>query len=331
MKVAVLIVTYDSADDLEGCLESVAGLEHRPLEVVVVDCGSRDESLEIARRAELGDVAKTVVALGENRGFAGGMNEALRHTDAPFLLTLNPDARPSADYVGRLLDGFEIEGLQVGAATGRLVRSGAEGERRLDACGMYLTRTWRHLDRGSGEVDRGQHMERERVFGATGAASLFAREAIEDAALEGEFFDPDFHSYREDAELAFRLQERGWEVIYEPRAVAEHRRRVVPERRRELPAAINYHSLKNRYLLRLYHQSGPNFWRTLAPALFRDLLALGWALLFEHTSLPAYAWLWRNRHRLLERRRLLRARRTASDEAVDRWFRVRGLAISSRE
>ena len=102
---------------------------------------------------------------------------------------------------------------------------------------------------------------------------------------------------------------------------------VLPERRSSLPAAINYHSLKNRYLLRLDHQTAANFVRTLPWTLPRDLGALGYALLFERTSLPAYAWLWRNRRELLARRRRVRARVTAPASTVEIWFRRQELPL----
>jgi GT2 family glycosyltransferase len=194
----------------------------------------------------------------------------------------------------------------------------------LDACGMILTRNWRHLDRGSGEVDRGQWSTADRVFGATGAASLFRRAALDDVAVEGEIFDSRFHSFREDAELCFRLRERGWEVIYEPAAVCEHRRFNLPERRSAMPAAVNLHSLKNRYLLRLYHQTAGNLLRTLLPTLVRDLAALGWVVLRERSSLAAYAWLWRHRREIRRRRRLIQERRTVPPAAIDRWFGSQG-------
>jgi GT2 family glycosyltransferase len=185
---------------------------------------------------------------------------------------------------------------------------------------MRLTLTWRHLDRGSGEPDRGQWSRPERVFGATGAASLFARRALDDVAIEGEAFDSRFHSFREDAELCFRLRERDWEIVYEPAAVALHRRRNVPRRRREMPPLVNFHSLKNRYLLRAYHQTWFNALLTLVPALARDLGALLYALLFERTSLAAYGWLWRHRREILARRREIRRRRTCAALALERWF-----------
>ncbi len=336
--VDVLIVSHDSAADLPDCLAAVAALEHRPRRAVVVDCASADGSAATAEgaRAALAaaGVALTVEPLDENVGFAAGMNRALALAagagEDGWVLSLNPDARPAPDYVTRLLARAAAHpGLAVGAVTGRLVRAtpGAGGAPVLDACGMRLTRSWRHLDRGSGEPDDGRFGRAERVFGATGAASLFARRALADAAVAGEVFDPRFHSFREDAELAFRLRERGWEVLYEPVARAIHRRRVLPERRRALPPAVNRHALKNRYLLRLYHQTAGNFWRTLPWALGRDLAALAWVLAAERSSLPAYGWLWRHRREVFARRRAIQARRTVPAPDLDRWFGRSGVPL----
>ncbi len=323
--VAVCIVTHNSAADLAGCLESIAALTYRPLEIVVVDCASADGSLETARAHAPADLPFTAIALPENLGFAGGMNAALAHTQAPWVLTLNADARPAPEYLTRLLAAAANPEIRIGAVTGRLIRPAVDGRpATLDACGMILTRNWRHLDRGSGEVDHGQWSTADRVFGATGAASLFRRAALDDVAVEGEVFDSRFHSFREDAELCFRLRERGWEVLYEPAAVCEHRRFNLPERRSAMPAAVNLHSLKNRYLLRLYHQTAGNFIRTLLPTLVRDLAALGWVVLRECSSLPAYAWIWRNRKEIRRRRRLIQERRTVPTAAIDRWFGGQG-------
>ncbi|MEM9555094.1 MAG: glycosyltransferase family 2 protein [Acidobacteriota bacterium] len=328
--VAVCIVTWNSADDLPSCLDAVAALDYPVLSVVVVDCASDDDSVAVARHHGRGDGRHEVevIALGENRGFAGGMNaafDAAAARGARWVLTLNPDAQPAPDFVTRLLKrAWRHE--RVGAVTGRLVRPAVPGEEvRLDACGMVLRRAWRHLDRGSDEVDRGQYATSAEVFGATGAACLYALNALDDVAFpDGARFDPLFHSYREDAELCFRLRSRGWRVLYEPTARCLHRRGVLPRNRSEQSAIVNYHSLKNRYLLRAYHQSAGNFLRTLPWTLARDLLALGYVVLRERTSIAAYPWLWRHRHTILARRRWLRARRT---EPFEEWFRHHEVAL----
>lgn len=319
--VVVVTVTFNEEADLPGYFAALAEVSHRPLDVVLVDCGSNDNTVALAERLAAGmPFPVTVLPLGENRGFSGGMNAGIAASRAPYVLSLNTDARPTPDYVSTLVGELATH-PRVGAATGRLLRWTEPGEpARLDACGMRLTWTWRHLDRGSDEIDRGQYSRAERVFGATGAAALFRREALLDVAVNGEVFDERFHTFREDAELAFRLAERRWEVVYQPAAVAHHRRNVVPARRSALSPFVNYHSLKNRYLLRANHQSWGNFLLTLGPTLARDLGAFAYVLVRERSSLPAYTWLWRHRREILARRRTLRERRTAPPLAVTGWF-----------
>lgn len=94
-----------------------------------------------------------------------------------------------------------------------------------------------------------------------------------------------------------------------------------------MPPEINYHSLKNRYLLRAYHQDGLNFLLTLLPTAWRDLLALVYVLIREPSSLPAYGWLWKNRRQIMERRRWLMHRRTCSSWEINRWFLHQGLPL----
>lgn len=324
--VSVCVVSHNSARDLPGCLASIDRLVYQPLEILLVDCASEDPSIDIARKSMSQDLPHQVIALHENLGFAGGMNRALQDSKGTYILSLNPDARPAEDFVDRLVERASGASHRIGAVTGRLNRLELDDETPvLDACGMVLTPTWRHLDRGSGQPDRGQWPVAQRVFGGTGAATLFSRLALDDVVIDGQVFDADFHSYREDAELCFRLRERGWEILYEPRAKCGHGRTNLPARRREMPAEVNFHSLKNRYLLRAYHQDLPNLLITLVPSLFRDLMALGYVLSRERSSLGAYSWLWRRRRQILARRRRIFRRRSCSWWELNQWFCRRGL------
>jgi len=321
-RVAVCVVTHNCEADVAPFLATLERIEHSELELVIVDSGSHDGTPGALARAKFSRPVR-VDHSSDNLGFAGAMNRAIDLTSAEWILALNADTRPAPDLVGRLLARANAATYPVGAVTARLSRLDQPG--LLDACGMYVTWAWRHHDRGSDEPDKGQWSSPERVFGATGAAVLLRRAALDDVAIAGEIFAEEFHSYREDAELAFRLRERAWEVLYEPAAKAQHRRAGTPGRRRSMPPHVNYHSLKNRYLLRAYHQGGANFVYTLVPTFLRDLGALAYACLFERQSLAAYAWLWRHRREILAKRRSIRARRTVPRRLVDRWFWKKGL------
>ncbi len=327
VKVAICTVTWNDAANLPRFFEALAGLEGPAFRLIVVDNASADGTEEFLRE-QVGAAAfpVEVIAQGRNTGFAGGLNRALESAFASdphpeWVLSLNADAWPAPDYAMRLIESlrrFTSEKRPVGAVTGRLLR--AETNETIDACGMALTRSWRHVDRGADQADHGQYPATERVFGGTGAATLFLSAALKDAAIDGRVIDDDFHSYREDAELCFRLRQRGWEVLYEPRACALHGRVNLPRRRRQMSRDINFHSLKNRYLLQIYHRTLADAPRTLLATSIRELGILGYVLLREPSSLAACAWLWRNRRRILERRRLIRARRSVPPRKTARWF-----------
>ena len=354
---AICTVTWNDAENLPRFFESLAALQGPAFRLIVVDNASSDGTVESLREhAGAAGFPVEVIALDGNTGFAGGLNRALESAFATdprpeWVLSLNADAWPAPDYAERLIESarrFTSEERPVGAVTGRLLRAEGRPEGRrtdtdahnrrtdtdshsrrtdrgadnpvIDACGMALTRSWRHVDRGSDQIDRGQHAVTERVFGGTGAATLFLGAALQDAAVEGRVLDDDFHSYREDAELCFRLQERGWQVLYEPRARAVHRRVNLARRRRRMSPEVNFHSLKNRYLLQYYHRSFADLPRTFLATALREFGIVAYVLLRERSSLAAWGWLWRHRGRLRERRRLIRSRRLVPGRAVARWF-----------
>ena len=158
------------------------------------------------------------------------------------------------------------------------------------------------------------------VFGVSGAAAMYRMSFLRDVAIGGEIFDEDFFAYREDADLAWRGRLLGWRAMCEPAAVAHHVRRVTPDARRELPPEINLHSVKNRFLLRMKNEGWCLALRNAPFELTRDLVVLAAALTVERTSLPAFAWLWRNRARVFAKRREIQLRRKVSDRQIARWF-----------
>jgi len=312
--VTVGIVTWNSAACLESCLASVRAQTHRPVDLLVVDNHSADGTRPLLERLT---APGERVQLDRNTGFSSAHNLAIRRTRGTYYLALNPDVVLAPDFVSALAHTLDAE-PHAGAATGKLRL--ADEPARLDSTGIVMVPEQRHFDRGQGQVDRGQYDRTEPVFGASGAAAFLRREMLDDVAIEGEVFDEDFFAYREDVDLAWRAQWRGWRCLYVPSATALHARRVRPGQRTGLPAAINRHSVRNRFLLRLKNQTPGQAARFLVPALLRDLQVAAYCLLREQSSLPAFVEVARLLPRILRKRRIIMAGRRVAPAEIDRWF-----------
>jgi GT2 family glycosyltransferase len=311
MRVSVNIVTFNSATDIEQCLRSLAGQTFRSFRVQIFDNASTDDTLD-----RLTPFNAEVTRSNKNTGFASAHNALIRNADSEYVLVLNPDTNLRDSFLAEMVHSMDAR-PDAGSASGKLLRMDSI---TIDSTGIIMLRSQRHLDRGAGQPDIGQFDQPEDIFGPSGAAALYRRSALNDASIEGEYFDEDFFAYREDADLAWRLRLLGWSSIYVPSAVARHRRRVTPERRAQLSDLINYHSVKNRFLLRINNMTGDlykrDFWRITG----RDAMVAGYVFLREWSSAPALAYVIRSLPRLWRKRRLIQSKMRVNPDEMSRWF-----------
>lgn len=212
MKIALVIVNYNSGRLLDECLAAVAGQTRRPDRVVVVDNASVDDSL--AGVAEKWPHVE-IMRLDHNAGFAAANNRAIeRCGDCDWTALLNPDAFPEPGWLAALADAARAL-PEAGSLASCLVNADDPG--MLDGMGdAYHVSglVWRV---GHGGPVPAEQARRE-VFAPCAAAAMYRREAIEQAGG----FDESYFCYNEDVDLGFRMRLLGMASWYVPEARARH-------------------------------------------------------------------------------------------------------------
>jgi GT2 family glycosyltransferase len=235
--ITVVVVTWNAADLVAACLESLAR-QTVPHRVVVVDNASADGTVDLlARRFPEAHVVRN----SRNLGFAGGVEAGLAVVGTPFVALLNNDAVAEPDWLARLAAALESH-PEAAAVTSRLLLSDVEPP-TLNNAGVLL------LDDGYG-ADRGlrapadEFPEPDEVFGFSGGAALLRMDALRGV---GGFPAP-FFLYYEDTDTSWRLRRAGWTIRYEPTAVVHHRHSATAD---QASAMFAYWNERNRLLMHL--------------------------------------------------------------------------------
>lgn len=192
---------------LADCLRSLEQQTMADFEIVVVDNSGR-------RSASAGGAGARVIANDSNVGFGAAVNQGIRASEAPFVATLNDDAVAHPQWLESLLGAIEPR-MDVGMCASQ-VR--LYGEDRLDSAGMLIAADGSSKQRGHGESPSGYSRLRE-VLLPSASAALYRRAMLDEIGC----FDESFFLYCEDTDLGLRARWAGWECLYVPAAVVEHR------------------------------------------------------------------------------------------------------------
>jgi N-acetylglucosaminyl-diphospho-decaprenol L-rhamnosyltransferase len=233
-RIAVVIVTYNSAAVLPDCLRSLTTLHGVHLSAVAIgDNNSQDDTLHQAEEARAEGLPLTVVQLGRNAGYAAGINagiSALNLDELDAVFVMNPDCRLTPDSLDILVkamaqptgeprrgitvpmirypDGTLQLSLRRAPTVGRAVAEAVIGGKlagRIGTLGELVT-------------DPAEYERPGPAAWATGAAMLISAAAIRDIGD----WDESFFLYSEETDFALRAADRGWALWYEPNAVVIH-------------------------------------------------------------------------------------------------------------
>ena len=216
MLLPVVLVNWNSRADLEACLLSLRAQTHRELEVVVVDNGSTDGSVEMVR-AKFPEVR--LLAQSENLGFAEACNIGIRATVGEWVVMLNNDTVADPRFAEELVRAAAEVPARCGMLQCLMLFQSAPD--KVNSTGIQLTRAGRGRDRDEGEP-RPTGVAREEIFCPTAGAAAYRRSMLDAIRLPVGYFDRDHFCYYEDLDLGWRSRLAGWSAFFVPTSVVLH-------------------------------------------------------------------------------------------------------------
>jgi GT2 family glycosyltransferase len=211
VRCSIIIVNFNGEAWLKKCLDSLKRQSYRgsPVEILVVDNGSSDGSVELVRR-QYPDVA--VLTHAENN-YAKALNLGISRSKGEFIAFLNNDMVVAEAWLAGLVELLESD-ERIGCVGGKLFLM----DGRINSVGIEQIEGFYFRDQGFGEEDRGQYDHIASHEAITGGAILWRRECLEDIGA----VDEDYLMYLEDVDLCFRCKAKGWLIMYTPYSTGHH-------------------------------------------------------------------------------------------------------------
>jgi len=228
MRLSVVIVNWNSREDLAECLASMVAQTHQDLEVIVVDNGSQDGSVAMVRERY---AHFRLLDEGENLGFAEGCNRGIAAATGEWVAMLNNDTVAEPHWAEALV-AAAVEGPpELGMLQSLMLFM--QKPNVVNSTGIELDRYGSGVDRGEG-ASRADAQEPAEIFCCCAGAAAYRRSMLEQIKLKSGFFDRQHFMYSEDLDLGWRARLAGWSARYVPNSAVLHRYHGSSERRGSL-------------------------------------------------------------------------------------------------
>lgn len=221
---SVVIVNWNTQDELEACLRSVEAQNFARLEIIVVDNYSPDGSAQMVRDQFTG---VHLIENDRNLGFAKAANQGIAASRGRYVMLLNPDSEVNPGALTALVR-FGDENSDIGIIGPRILNPDGSLQFSCRSFPTLMAGVFRNtiLTRFFPKnaylleylmVDCDHNVQRD-VDWVSGAAVVIRRELLEDVGS----LDERFYMYCEDVDLAYRARAKGWRVTYFPGAEVIH-------------------------------------------------------------------------------------------------------------
>lgn len=212
-KATIVIPNLNGAGWLKDSIESIWRQTEQDFELIVVDNGSHDESLAIARSYQ-GHERYTLLENAENTGFSHAVNQGIALADSEYVVLFNNDAFAEPEWLAELIKTADAD-PKIFAVSSLMLRY--YQPLLADDAGDYVTILGFACKRGDG-LRAERYQKPCRVFSACGGAALYRKSILDEIGV----FDELFFAYYEDVDLSWRANNFGYKNVYCPTARCRH-------------------------------------------------------------------------------------------------------------
>ena len=212
--VSIIILNWNGKEYLGKCLRSLKKQTYKNFEVILVDNGSTDGSIDYIKD-NFGDFIK-LIQNKTNLGFAEGNNIGIKNSKGKYILLLNNDTRTDSLWVEELVKVAEAD-ERIGMCASKVLS--LDNPEIIDNVGHLIYKDGLNRGRGRLEYDEGQYDTVEEVFFPSGCAATYRKKMLAD--IGG--FDEDFFAYGDDTDIGIRGRLAGWKCVYVPTAIVYHK------------------------------------------------------------------------------------------------------------
>jgi len=210
--VSIVIPNWNGKHFLKDCLDSLLTQTYKELEILVVDNGSKDGSIEFLQE----NYPSVIVPRFEkNTGFSVAVNRGIRESKGEYIALINNDTVVDSLWVEELVKALAGH-AEVGSVGCKMLAY--DDHTLLDGVGDGYRRGGLPGRIGHREKDTGLFDQERYILGACGGAAMYRRSLFVDIGL----FDEDYFAYLEDVDMGLRAQSAGYKCLYVPTAKIFH-------------------------------------------------------------------------------------------------------------
>lgn len=242
-KVSLVVLNYNNPTDTIECISSLLKNSYENFEVILIDNGSTDNSVELLNSIHYKNVI--FIQNEKNLGFAGGCNMGIRHAlqnNADYILLLNNDTVVKEDFLDNLIE--QALKYSDAGAIGPKIYFYDEPD-KIWFAGGYIDWKYDGAHIGYGKLDDNIYNTERSVEFISGCALLIKSEVVEKVGL----LDPSFFAYQEDVDFCVRIKNAGYKCLYIPYPHLWHKGGTTTKKQGRMSPFHRYLGTRNKLVL----------------------------------------------------------------------------------